>query len=75
MNLMIVRAACWMVLLLCLFGIIILLDIWRIQFDRDKPVSALAMIVLAITLAAVSLVFAKCAWTGKFPQPHVEACT
>ncbi len=63
-----------MILVLCLFAITILLDIWRIEKRVGNASSAMAMIVLSITIGAVGLVFAKCAWTGVLPSPRQEAC-
>ncbi len=71
-NAVIVRAGMWMVLLLCIFAVTILLDIWRIERHAGKPLPAMAMLVLSITLAAASVIFLKVAWTGVLPQTHQE---
>lgn len=65
-DIIIVRAAAWFVLVLCLVALWVILDIWRSR-NSVQASDIAVMIVLSVSVLACTGVFARCAWTGVFP--------
>ncbi len=74
LNLVIVRAACWLVMVLCLLAVLVLLDVWRIERRVGTAMSSVAMVILACVLVAIGGIFAKVAWNGNIAPHCVEVC-
>ena len=68
----IIRAGAWMVMILCLIAIVIILDIWKHRREVRSP-DIVVMVMLTISIIAVAGVFGRCAWTGVFPCSSSEA--
>lgn len=62
----IVRAGAWLVLVLCLFALLVILDIWRHRREAQGADIAI-MVILSASLLCVGGIFGRCAYTGQFP--------
>lgn len=63
----IVRAACWLILVISLLALVVLLDVYRIERQAGERRSMLIITIVATGVVAVAALFAKCAWTGCLP--------
>lgn len=59
------QGACWLVMVLVVFAIIILLDVWRIEPKYGDALTKMVLVVLANVLLLTGVLFARCSWVGR----------
>ena len=62
------RATSFAVVVLCLMVVYVLADIWRIERRVGKPISAIAVGLLAAAVAVIGILFGSLAIYGRYPN-------
>lgn len=70
----IVRLSCLGCCAVALFTVVIFADIWRIEREHGRHLSAVIIGVLAAALLTLGTLFGRCAVTGCYPDRPGAAC-